>query len=394
MTTNKWLLPEGVEEVLPPQAAQLDVLCRRIIDQFAVWGYEFVIPPLIEYLDTLFTGADEDLELQTFKVIDQLNGKLMGIRADTTPQVARIEAHNLKRDGPSRLCYIGAALHTLPSGPGGTRSLLQAGAELYGHKGVESDAEILALMLKTLSLAELNDIHVDIGHVRIMQGLIRPLKLSPDREKLMLSCIKRKAADELKNVLSEWSIAGTSSAALLRLMELEGDASILEEVKAILKPCGEELCGYVDELDKTAKLTARQVKNAPLYFDVTEIQGYHYHTDITFAAYVPGESDGIAFGGRYDEVGAAFGRPRPATGFSTDAYKLFELAPRAGLANNAIYAPISEVPGLYELVAQLRDEGETVIYRLPNEAGTTASGDPDCEREIVLEHGRWQLKEI
>ena len=391
---NKWLLPEGIEEVLPPRAAQLDALCRRIMDQFAGWGYELVMPPLIEYLDTLFTGTDEDLELQTFKVIDQLNGKLMGIRADTTPQVARIEVHNLKRNRPSRLCYLGSVLHTLPGGPGGTRSLLQVGAELYGHKGIESDAEILALMLKTLQLAGLHDVHVDIGHAGIMQGLTGPMQLDPEREALLSSCVQRKAADELKTLLDEWSLAGESGAALARLMDLEGDAGVLDEVRDILRPCGEELCGYVDELDSIAELTSRQVRNAPLYFDVTEFQGYHYHTGMTFVAYVPGESEGIAFGGRYDNVCEAFGRPRPATGFSTDALKLFDLAQQSHVPKKGICAPNSEVPGLYKLVDRLREEGETVIYSLPGEEAETDTENPDCDREIVLEHGRWQVRKI
>ena len=391
---NKWLLPEGIEEVLPPQAAQLDALCRRIVDQFACWGYELVMPPLIEYLDTLFTGTDEDLELQTFKVIDQLNGKLMGVRADTTPQVARIEVHNLKRNRPSRLCYVGTVLHTLPGGPGGTRSPLQVGAELYGHKGIESDAEILALMLKTLQLAGLRNVHVDIGHVGIMQGLTGSMQLGPDQEARLFGCVQRKATDELKTMLEEWSVTGASAAAMIRLMALEGDAGILDEVRDILRPCGEELCGYVDELDRIAQLTARQVANAPLYFDVTEIQGYHYHTGMTFVAYVPGESAGIAFGGRYDKVCEAFGQQRHATGFSTDAYKLFELTPHSYVPRKAIIAPNSEVPGLYELVDQLREQGEIVIYRLPDGEGVTDPRELDCDREIVLEHGRWQVRNI
>ena len=377
---------------MPPQAAQLDLLCRRIIDQFSTWGYELVTPPLIEYLDTLFTGTDEDLELQTFKVIDQLNGKLMGIRADTTPQVARMEVHNLKRDRPSRLCYIGTVLHTLPGGPGGARSLLQVGAELYGHKGCESDAEILALMLKTLQLAGLQDVHVDIGHAGILHGLVKPLRLSPDREGELYGCVQRKAVDELRELLAGWGMAGAGDAALLKLVDMEGDATILDEVRAVLKPCGEELCGYVDELQRIAELAGRQVKNAPLYFDVTEFQGYHYHTGMTFAAYVPGESHGVAFGGRYDDIGRAFGRPCPATGFSTDANKLFHLASCPQPPTKGVFAPASEIPGLCELVEELRDQGETVICQLPGQAGGPAA--LGCDREIIIEHGRWQVRKI
>ena len=386
---NKWLLPEGIEEVLPPRAAQLDALCRRIIDQFAGWGYELVMPPLLEYLDTLFPGADDDLELQTFKVIDQMNGKLMGVRADTTPQVARIEAHNLQRNRPSRLCYIGPVLRTLPDSPGGTRSLLQTGAELYGHQGLESDAEVLALMLKTLRLAGLQNVHVDIGHVGIIQGLTGPMRLDSDQEAGLFACLQRKATDEMRTMLNRWNLNNEYGAALLRLMELEGDAGTLGEVKDNLKPCGATLCGYVEELEQIAQLTARQVRHAPLYFDVTELQGYHYHTGMTFVAYVPGESAGVAFGGRYDGVCEAFGRSRPATGFSTDAIKLFELIPPPRAQKKGIYAPNSAAPGLYGLVDGLREQGETVIYRLPG-----AEPGPECDREIVLEDGRWQVRKI
>ncbi|MCY4153745.1 MAG: ATP phosphoribosyltransferase regulatory subunit [Gammaproteobacteria bacterium] len=384
---NKWLLPEGIEAVLPPRAAQLDALCRRITDQFATWGYELVTPPLLEYLDTLFPGSDDELELQTFKVIDQLSGKLMGLRADTTPQVARIEVHHLKRSGPSRLCYIGPVLRTLPGGPGGARALLQVGAELYGHKGIESDAEILALLLKTLQLAGLREVHVDVGHVGVLRGLTKPMQLDPDREARLFSCVQRKATDELRAMLNEWDLSNECAAALLSLMEIEGDAGILEDVKTILKPCGETLCGYVDELEQIAQLTARQLSKPPLYFDVTEFQGYHYHTGMTFAAYVPGQSEGIAFGGRYDGVCAAFGRARVATGFSTDALKLFELAPPAPAPQQAIAAPVADAPGLHELVESLRAQGETVIYRLPGDEGAAA-----CDRELVLEAGRWQVR--
>ena len=389
---NKWLLPEGIEELLPPQAAELESLCRRIIDLFSTWGYELVMPPLIEYLDTLLTGTDEDLDLQTFKITDQLNGKLMGIRADTTPQVARIDVHNLKRDRPSRLCYIGTVLHTLPGEPGGTRSPLQTGAELYGHTGPESDAEILALMLKTLQLAGLKNIHVDVGHVGIMQGLIDPLQLSAEQEKKVFSCVQRKAIDELATILAEWSVASNHTAALLELMDMEGDAAILDEVRTILKPCGGRLCSYVDELQKIAELTGRQVRNAPLYFDVTEFQGYHYHTGMTVVAYIQGESQGIAFGGRYDKIGDAFGQPRPATGFSTDANKLFQLTPHSYKSKKKIYAPHSGAPGLYDLIEQLRQQGEIVICELPGQSGSPQ--EMGCDRELTLERGQWKVKEV
>jgi len=389
---NRWLLPEGIEEVLPPQAAELESLCRQILDQFATWGYERVMPPLIEYLDSLLTGTGEDLDLQTFKITDQMNGKMMGIRADTTPQVARIEVHNLKRNTPHRLCYLGTVLHTLPGESGGTRAPLQVGAELYGHDGLESDAEILALMLKTLQLAGLKNIHVDIAHVGLLQGLIYPLGLNPGQQTALFDTLQRKAVDELANMLSEWSVDANKAEVLLGLADMAGDISILDDIRRMLKQDFEDVCIYVDELQKIAELTLRRVKNAPLYFDVTEFRGYHYYTGMTFVAYVPGQSQGIAFGGRYDEIGEAFGQARPATGFSTDAKLLFQLTPHSYEKRKGIYAPNSEVPGLYEVIDGLRSQGEIVISDLPGQNGTAQQRD--CDRELVLEAGKWKVKPL
>ena len=378
--------------MLPPDAGSLDRLCRQLVDQFTRWGYELVVPPLVEYLDTLLVGADKDLELQTFKIIDQLNGKLMGVRADTTPQVARINARTLKRKGPSRLCYMGAVLHTLPGEPGGTRSPLQTGAELYGHAGPESDAEILALMLKTLQLTGLENVHVDIGHTGILRGLIEPMQLAPERRASLLDCVRRKASDELRAGLGDWGLAGRQSEALLELLDMEGDVSMLDECKRVLAPCGEALCAYVDELRKLAALTMGRVRNAPLFFDVTGFQGYRYHTGVTFVAYAPGESQGVAHGGRYDEIGRALGRPGPATGFSADAGKLFRLAPRTAEPTLAIYAPNSMMPGFYDVVDKLRAQGETVISELPGQPGDPR--DLGCDRELRMEQGQWQVRPL
>jgi ATP phosphoribosyltransferase regulatory subunit len=386
---NRWLLPEGIEEILPPHAAQVESLCRNILDMFNVWGYELVMPPLIEYLDSLLTGTGEDLDLQTFKITDQLSGRSMGLRADMTPQVARIDAHILKSEFPTRLCYLGTVVHTRPSGHGGTRAPLQVGAELHGHAGVESDAEILCLMLKTLQLTGLNNIHVDLGHVGIYRGLVKNLGLSVEQESLLFDALQRKAKAELEEMFADWSLSVDSAEMLLSLNDLNGDITVLDKARECLALAGEEVLACLDELEKITSLARRQVKDAPLYFDLAELRGYNYYTGFTFAAYLPGQGQGIAFGGRYDDVGAAFGRARPATGFSTDVKTIFSLSTKAEKTSSAIFAPNSEVPGLNETVQGLRAQGEIVIFELPGQTGSAKQ--MNCDRQLQLKDGKWQV---
>ncbi len=389
---NRWLLPEGIDEVLPPNAAQLDNLCRQLIDLYASWGYELVMPPLIEYLESLLTGTGGDLDLQTFKVTDQLTGRTMGIRADTTPQVARIDVHNLKRDVPARLCYLGPVLHTRPTGQGGTRAPFQIGAELYGHAGQESDAEVLSLLLKTLELSGIQNVHVDLGHVGIYRGLVNGLRLSSAQESILFDALQRKAGAELKSAFSEWSLPIDTSDMLLGLIELNGEIDVLDNARQLLAGAGEDVLRCIDDLQRIVELTMRQIKNPPLYFDLAELRGYHYYTGVTFAAYVPGQGQGIAFGGRYDDIGRAFGRSRPATGFSTDVKLLFSINPQPDDMRKPIFAPCSEVPGLTEMIDNLRDQGEIVICELPDQVGSAKQ--MGCDRELVLKNGIWKVEKI
>jgi len=389
---NRWLLPEGIDEVLPPQAEQLDILCRNLIDQYIAWGYELVIPPLIEYLESLLTGTGEDLELQTFKVTDQLNGRMMGVRADSTPQVARIDVHNLKRDIPTRLCYLGNVLHTRPDSHGGPRELLQTGAELYGHSGQESEAEILALMLNTLKRAGVKDLHVDLGHVEIYRGITKKLQLTTEQEAIIFDALQRKALAELKNCIDEWSLPANAAELLLNLLDLNGGVEVLDEARQLLRSTGDKVLSSIDELQSLAELVQRQVKNAPLYYDLAELRGYHYYTGMSFAAYVPGQGQGIAFGGRYDDIGSAFGRSRPATGFSTDIKTLFHLVAHPEAEHHGIFAPCSEVPGLNEMITTLREQNETVVCELPGQTGTAK--EMGCDRILVLKNGNWKVEPI
>ena len=389
---HHWLLPEGMEEVLPPDAARLNSLCRQVLDLLQTWGYELVMPPLAEFLDALLTGTGEDLELQTFKITDQLSGRMMGIHADMTPQVARIDAHFLRRDVPVRLCYLGSVLHTRPNGPGGTRSPLQLGAELYGHPGRESEAEILCLALKVLELAQVKEVHVDLGHVGIYRGLLEHLDISAQREALLFDILQRKAGAELRERVDEWDIGADRAGLLVSLLELNGGAEVLDRAQQVLAPAGRRVLACIDELRRVAELGARQVRNAPLYFDLAELRGYRYYTGVTFAAYVPEAGRGIAFGGRYDGIGAAFGRPRPATGFSTDMRRVFALSSVKPAPRSAVFAPWSELPGLVEAIEGLRRDGEVVVCQLPGQPGDAQT--MGCDLELYLEAGKWKTRKV
>ena len=389
---NRWLLPEGIQEVLPPQAMQLELLCRQVMDLYTSWGYELVMPPLVEYLDSLLTGTTEDVDLQTFKLTDQLNGRMMGVRADTTPQVARIDAHNLKRETPTRLCYLGTTLHTRPAEQGGTRAPLQIGAELYGHAGKESDVESIALMLNTLQLAEVKNVHVDLGHVGIYSGLIEQLDITDEQEAILFDTLQKKAAAELEKEISEWSISSKFADMLMGLIQLSGGVETLTESRQVLARAGAKVNESIDELEKISESVLKQVKNAPLFFDLAELSGYHYYTGMAFTAYVPGQGQGIAFGGRYDDIGRAFGRSRPATGFSTDLKTLFNLTNKQFESRLGIFAPCSEVPGLSEMIDSLRESGEIVIRQLPEQVG--GASEMNCDRELVLEGGQWKVKQV
>jgi len=392
MTSNRWLLPEGIEEVLPPQAEALEMLCRSVLDQFSAWGYEQVMPPLIEYLESLLTGTGEDLELQTFKITDLLTGRLMGVRADITPQVARIDINRLQRQTPTRLCYLGTVLQTRPSGPGGTRAPFQVGAELYGHAGAESDAEIVALMLKTLQISGIRNVHVDLGHVGLYRSLLQRLDLTPDQEQILFEALQKKASAEIRKAVDDWKLPRDLADALMHMNELHGDAAVLGEARGALKKLGREALACIDDLERIADLTQRQVRDAPLFFDLAELRGYHYHTGMMFTAYVPGRGQGIARGGRYDDIGNAFGHARPATGFSMDIKTVFDLVSPPPRSRGGIFAPSSEVPGLADAIDGLRRDGERVICQLPGQVGDAR--EMGCTRELYLDGGRWKVRDL
>ncbi len=310
----RWILPEYIEDILPAEAMRIEALRRQVLDLFFEHQYELVMPPLLEYMDSLLTGTGHDLELRTFKVVDQLSGRMMGIRADLTPQVARIDAHLLNRKGVTRLCYCGSVLHTRPAAPSATREPIQIGAELYGEAGVEADLEILQLLCQALELAGVRNARVDIGHVAVFRSIAQGANLAPDAEAALFEALQKKDVPALKELTK--NLDAKTKQALLLLPELYGGAEVLELAEKKL-PKLPELTRALGTLRKLAKAC-----RIPAGFDLAELRGYHYHSGVVFDAYCGGVSGAVARGGRYDEVGRAFGRARPATGFSIDLRSL------------------------------------------------------------------------
>jgi ATP phosphoribosyltransferase regulatory subunit len=390
-TINRWLLPEGVEEILPPKAIELENLCRTIIDLFSTWGYELVIPPMVEYLESLLTGTGGDLDLKTFKLTDQLNGRLMGIRADITPQVARIDAHLLKRDTPTRLSYLGSVLHTRPGKSGETRAPLQVGAELYGHSGVASDIEIVKLMLATLKQVGINKTYIDIGHIGIFRTLSADSSLSLIQQEKVFEVLQRKAKDELKCLHKEWGITNAVSKALVEIVDLNGDITVLDEAKKLLAKISPDSLQYLDEIKALTESIAGQ-SEVSINVDLAELRGYHYHTGMIYTAFVPGEGEGIAFGGRYDDIGIAFGRARPATGFSTDVKSLLKQQSISKKTTSNIFAPLSSDMTLDEKINALRKSGKIVIEEL--EGQQASASEMNCDQQLSFVNGEWVVEDI
>ena len=390
---NRWLLPEGFEELLPEQAARLEQLRRELLDLYRGWGYELILTPFIEYLDSLLTGTGHDLDLQTFKLIDQLSGRLLGLRADMTPQAARIDAHRLQREAPSRLCYLGTVLRTLPAGFDGSRSPLQVGAELFGHAGAESDVEILELMVATLALTGIEDIYLDLGHVGIYRGLAHDAGLDDEQEAFLFDALQRKAIPEINTFLGELDLSTAQRERLAGLATLNGGVEVLERARMLLQGSGAGVQSALDDLAHIAQLAGQRLVDVSLHFDLAELRGYQYQTGVVFAAFVADRGQEIARGGRYDDIGKVFGRARPATGFSTDLRILMQLGNRDWPAPaGAILAPAEDDAALAEKIAALRAQGERVIRQLPGQAGNmTGTG---CDRVLRWHGSEWLVESL
>ncbi len=385
--SSAWLLPEHIADVLPSQARRLEELRRRVLDSARAYGYELVIPPLIEHLESLLTGTGHELDLRTFKLVDQSSGRSLGLRADTTPQVARIDAHLLNRTGVTRLCYCGPVVHARPAGLQATREPLQFGAELYGHRGLEADLEIQDLALDSLRAAGVSGLLLDLGDARIVRGLLDGVALDAARLDAMVAALNAKDASALSRCTE--GLPDAARRGLAALPSLYGDAGVLARAEAAL-PARPAIAAALHDLRRLAEHAALAHPGVTVAFDLADQAGYSYYTGARFAVYAGGSSDALLRGGRYDEVGAVFGRNRPAVGFSADLKQL--PAPDGERRHAAVRAPWSEDADLRAAVRQLRAGGETVVCVLP---GHEHEGQEfDCDREIVAVDGQWVLRAL
>jgi ATP phosphoribosyltransferase regulatory subunit len=392
MNNAHWLLPEGIDELLPPRALQLEMLRRDLLDQFNGWGYDLVSPPFIEYLESLLTGTGGDLDLRTFKLTDQITGRTLGIRADITPQAARIDAHQLRREGPTRLCYVGTVLNTRNDGFAGSRSPVQIGAELYGHSGEESDHEILCLMLKTLERAGIDNVYLDLGHVGIFRALAQESGLDKQQELALFDALQRKAVSEIDALLDSYGLGADAHRRLTSLASLSGDDA-LERARYSLTGAGTAVQSALAQLERLAALLVEQRPDVPVHFDLAELRGYHYHTGVVFAAFVPELGQEIARGGRYDDIGQLFGRARPACGFSADLKMLMRLGRAENLKQaTGVFAPAEDDPALRQRVDELRAEGRRVVVALPGQPGD--AGTMSCGEALVKQGDNWVVKTL
>jgi ATP phosphoribosyltransferase regulatory subunit len=381
---SAWVLPDHIADVLPSEARHIEELRRELLDMARCYGYELVIPPLLEHLESLLSGAASALDLQTFKLVDQLSGRMLGLRADSTPQVARIDAHLLNRRGVTRLCYCGPVLHTRPGGPHATREPLQLGAEIYGHAGLEADLEVLSLALAGLSAVKAQALAVDMADARIVRALTADMALSATGLSNIHAALAAKDLSELKVLTRDAPAA--SRRGLLALPQLYGGAEVLTEAEKLLPPSP-----LIAQALAELRWLAHRVEGVRVSFDLADLRGYAYYSGATFSIYARGGSDALVRGGRYDEVGAVFGRNRPAAGFSLDLKALVGvLAPRSLRA--AIRAPWRDAGALRLAIASLRAQGETVVCALPGH--DHEEDEFHCDRELVEFAGSWQVQTI
>ncbi len=412
-SVDRWMLPEGVDELLPERAAVAEQLRRNILDLLKSWGYQLVVPPLIEFTDSLLIGMGKDIETQSFKLTDQISGKSMAVRADITPQTARIDAHSLKAEGIRRLCYAGSVLHTRPKTLMASRCPMQIGAEIYGDASMSADIEVISLLLETLQLIDseftsaqgtaskgLCQLTLDLGHVSIYNAVREAIQaaapaLEQDDLALIFDAIQRKSLPDLKCLLPNLLAGHAITETLYQLPSLCGGANVLLEAKALLASLGQGVIDAIDQLTQVAEIISQRFTGVEVYFDLAEIRGYEYHTGLVFAAYADGHGLALANGGRYDNIGKVFGSERSATGFNTDIKALIDfLGSRATLAaqpinaeREIIAAPSSDEASLWNAVSQLRSAGSIVIFN--GEAGTEKPTSL-----LVQKAGNWVVEKI
>jgi ATP phosphoribosyltransferase regulatory subunit len=381
---SAWVLPDHIADVLPSEARHIEEVRRDLLDMARCYGYELVMPPLLEHLESLLTGTGEALDLQTFKLVDQLSGRMMGLRADSTPQVARIDAHLLNRSGVTRLCYCGPVLHTRPAGPHATREPLQFGAEIYGHAGLEADLETLLLALDCLKAANVQSPSVDLADARIVNSVLAGVPVDADLLQRVHVALAAKDASELAALSKAFPSATRQD--LLALVELYGDEKVLLEAEKVLQPSP-----AVREALSNLQWLASHLNGIQATFDLADLRGYAYYSGARFSVYAKGAADALARGGRYDEVGAVFGRNRPAVGFSLDVKALVGVVATRPL-RAAIRAPWSEAPELRQAIASLRTRGETVVCVLPGHESEV--DEFHCDRELIQAAGQWVVQAV
>ncbi|MFK8041564.1 ATP phosphoribosyltransferase regulatory subunit [Congregibacter sp.] len=381
-----WQLPDGIDELLPDAAAQVEELRRSLLDCASRWGYRLVMPPMVEFTDSLLVGVGEDLDLLTFKVPDQVTGRMLGLRADMTPQVARMDAHSLHGDQVNRLCYAGSTLHTRSGSLAASRSPLQLGAELYGAQGLSADIEVIALMLSMLDVAGVeigNALTLDIGHGDIFKHVLAASGAKDAGiESEIFDALQRKSRPDLERLLEQ--LPAGSSSGLRALIDMHGDLDVLDRAEAELAGTAPEIRKSLEELRALSSALQARYPDVSLYVDLAELRGYRYHTGVVFAAYTQGLGEALARGGRYDNVGKVYGRSRPATGFATDLRLLASQLKAQHSSTDAIAAPDLEDAALQDAVRSLRNAGETVIVEFDGDT------DSRCAREMTKIDGQWQ----
>lgn len=388
---ERWLLPDGIEEILPPEAARIEALRRLLLDEYRAWGYDLVIPPSAEYLESLLTGVGHDLDLLTYKITDQTSGRLMGLSADNTQQVARMDAHSLPRDGVARYCYSSNVLHAKATHLLSTRSPIQIGAELYGYSGPESDIEIVSLMLTSLAKADLQNISLDLGHIGIYQALVEASGLPEAAQNELFRLLRQRALPELDAWLAQAPLTDTFKHWFSILPQCHGSLDRLDDWRDRFKDAPETVFTALDTLNTIAQAIRARFPDLKLHLDLAELRDFNYHTGLVFSAFVPGFGQAVARGGRYDSTGRVFGRSRPATGFSSDLKILASQSDGRWREAAGVRAPASTDPALVEAVQQLRAQGERVIQVF---SGQTHLDELGCDRELVLEGDQWVVKSL
>ena len=383
-TENRWLLPEGIEELLPERASQLEALRRRLLDQCGTWGYRYVIPPLVEFTDSLLIGLGADLDVVTCKFTDQMSGRMLGVRADITPQAARMDAHSLAENGVTRLCYAGSTLQSTPQSVIGGRAPIQLGAELFGCDAIEADSEIISLMLSTFACAGVSRaLTLDIGHIGIYDALFSNANLDPEIESQMFDALQRKSTPDIERLSN--SLPDDVSQRLRQLASLHGSPEVLLEARTLF--CNEPVVlAALDDLDTVLAQAQQAFPDVGVYVDLTELRGFRYHTGLVFAVYLEGRGSAVAKGGRYDNIGAVFGRDRPATGFAIDLKALVDDMTPVESSRPPIIAPPSDAPDPMVAIAVLRAKGRTVVVGL-----APGLALPGAER-LVLNNGEWIIE--